>query len=36
MTSNVLRENAMRAVFFLIAAVFFVFVGMLLLTTLHP
>jgi hypothetical protein len=36
MTTNVLRDNAMRAVLFSLAAVFVVFVGMLLLTTPHP
>jgi hypothetical protein len=36
MTTNVLRDGVMRAVFFSIAVVFVVFVGMLLLTTLHP
>jgi hypothetical protein len=36
MTTNVLRDNVMRAVFFSLAAALVVFVGMLLLTTLHP
>jgi hypothetical protein len=36
MTTNVLRDNLTRAAFFSIAVLFAVFVGMLLLTTLHP
>jgi hypothetical protein len=36
MATNVLRDNVMRAVFLSLAAAFVVFVGMLLLTTLHP
>jgi hypothetical protein len=36
MTPNVLRENVMRSVSLSLAAAFVVFVGMLLLTTLHP
>jgi hypothetical protein len=36
MTTNVLRDNVMRAVFFSLAAAFVVSVGMLLLPTLHP
>jgi hypothetical protein len=36
MTTNALRDNVMRAVFFLLAAAFVVSVGMLLVPTLHP
>jgi hypothetical protein len=36
MTINVLPDYAMRAVFCCLAAAIVVFVGMLLLTTLHP
>ena len=36
MTINVLRDHVMRTAFFALAAAIVVFVGMLLLTTLHP
>jgi hypothetical protein len=36
MTTNVLPDYAIRTVFFSLAAAIVVFVGMLLLTTLHP
>lgn len=35
-TINVLPDNVMRTVFLSLAAAIVVFVGMLLLTTLHP
>jgi hypothetical protein len=35
-TTNVLADHVMRTVFFSLAAAVVVFVGMLLLTTLHP
>jgi hypothetical protein len=36
MTINVLPDQVVRTVFFSLAAAIIVFVGMLLLTTLHP
>jgi hypothetical protein len=36
MAINVLADNVMRTVFFSLIAAVAVFVGMLLLTTLHP
>ena len=36
MTINVLPDHVMRTVFFSLTAAIFVFVGMLLLTTMHP
>ena len=33
---NVLPDHVMRAVFFSLTSAIFVFVGVLLLTTLHP
>ena len=36
MTTNVLPDYVMRTVFFSLTAAIAVFVGMLLLTTLHP
>jgi hypothetical protein len=36
MTTNVLPDYVMRTVFFSLATAIVVFVGMLLLTTLHP
>jgi hypothetical protein len=36
MTINVLPDHVVRTVFFSLAAASIVFVGMLLLTTLHP
>jgi hypothetical protein len=36
MTINVVPDHVLRTVFFSLAAAIIVFVGMLLLTTLHP